>query len=273
MRNLSVSKMESYLLCPLQFRYKYVDRIPQMSVGILHAGIVVHEIVEFALKDFARNGKYADWKTLDDMFLPTWERKKAQTEGKDTFVGWKWDVPEEQAKLRYRPLVRVAREQALPKLKPWMLGDQPMVEHRLDLELQSEVGPFQLLGYIDLLDESGILMDWKTSSKDEVSKRQKRLWLQFAGYSLYVWPIVGDETIHCQKIFLVPGAQPHVEWCDFHVGPAHRKYFVELAAEIWKSIHYGIYPAKNEGWHCSQDFCSFWGPCQGPLVGAAGENV
>src|SRR5262249_28272111 len=136
---------------------------------------------------------YPDWKSMDDLFLQTWSRKKAEEEAKRSFVGWIWDIPEEQSREQYRPLVRVAREDALPNVRPWMIGNDPVVEHRVDLELQSDVGPFKLLGFIDLLDDTGVLMDWKTSTKEEVSARQKRTWLQFAGYALYVWPIVGEE--------------------------------------------------------------------------------
>lgn len=262
MRNLSVSKIEKFLQCPLAFKYRYVDRIPEPSSGVLHAGRVVHEILEFALKEYPKTGAYPDWKTLDDMFLPAWERKKAEEEAKESFIGWDWGIPEEQSKLQYRPLIRAAWEGALPKVRPWMIGGEPVVEHRIDLELQSDVGPFKLIGYIDLLDDTGVLLDWKTSTKEEVSARQKKLWLQFAAYALYVWPIVGEETLECKKIFLVPGANPRVEWCPFTVGPKHREWFCRIAAEVWKSVYYGAYPARSEGWWCSAKFCSFWGPCQ-----------
>lgn len=262
MRNLSVTKIEKFLQCPLQFKYRYVDRIPEPSSGVLHAGRVIHEILEHALKVYPKSGAYPDLKTLDGMFLPVWERRKKEEEEKESFIGWNWDIPEAAAKEQYRPLIRAAHEQALPKIRPWMMGNDPVVEHRLDLELESDVGPFKLIGYIDLLDETGVLMDWKTSTKEEVSKRQKRVWLQFAAYSLYAWPIIGDETVVCKKIFLVPGPEPRVEWCPFTVGPKHREWFCRIAAEVWKSIYHGIYPARSEGWWCNPAYCSFFGPCQ-----------
>lgn len=231
-----------------------------------HAGTVVHEIIDIALREFAKSGKYPDWKTMDDMFDPTWEAKVKEEEEKPWFIGWKWDNKDPEVKVRreYRPLVRIAREQALEKIRPWMLGNEPVVEWRIDLELQSDEGPFQLVGYADLLMNTGILCDWKTTH-DEVSKRQKATWLQFAGYALWAWPIVGEENLQCQKIFLVRGNDPHVEFVPFMITEAHREWFCKVAAQVWKMVLHDAYLPGTDTWLCSPKFCEFWGPCKGEL--------
>lgn len=266
MRTLSVSKIEKALLCPLAMRFQYVDRIPQPSGGKLLAGNVVHEILEFALRGFARTGKYPDWKELDDLYEPTWQKRVAKEEAREDFLGWDWssDDPEEKVKREYRPLVKIAREQVLPTLKPWMLGGEPVVEYKIDLELQSDVGPFTLLGYLDLLDHTGMLIDWKTTEQ-EVSKRARKTWLQFAAYSLWAWPIVGDDTMRCEKIFLVRASRPYVERVPFTITPKHRGYLVRVAAEVWKMVHHGVFLPNTETWHCSPKFCAFYAGCQGEI--------
>lgn len=266
-RNLSVSKIEAALLCPRAFKYQYLDRIPQPAVGRMVAGQVVHEVLEFALTEFARTGTYPDSKTLDDLFVPTWEKKVKEEEEKESFIGWQWDEPEEKAKEGYRPLVRLAREEVLPTLKPWMAGGKPVVEWKINLELRSDIGNFPLIGYIDLLEESGVLADWKTT-ENKVSARAKKTWLQFAAYSLWAYPLVGNEILKCEKIFLVKADVPFVERVQFEVGPAHRKYFVEVAAQVWKLIKYGIYLPNTEVWKCNPKFCAFWAGCQGSVVKA-----
>lgn len=263
MRNLSVTKIEKYLLCPLSFRYRYVDKIPETSSGVVHSGRVVHEIIEHALKEWAKQGTYPDWKTLDDMYEPVWEQKVREEEEKESFIGWQWNVedPEEKVRAECRPLVRLAREEVMPKLRPMIVESGPVVEYRVDLEFKSDVGPFSMLGYIDLLDDTGLLSDWKTTKK--VSDRAKKGWLQAASYSFWVYPMIGEEVVRSQKIFLVrEEGNPHVEYAPTEVGPLHRKWFADLAAQIWKSIYYEVYPARSEGWHCSPKFCPYHGPCQ-----------
>lgn len=270
MRTLSVSKIETALLCGLKLKYSYVDRIPRLGSWVLVAGNVFHEIMEYALRQRAANGVYPDWKTLDDMFLPVWERRVSEAEGKDDFVGWedKADDSAEKIKAEYRPLVRLGRDEVLPTLNPWMLGGTPVVEQKISLEIQSPVGPFTLLGYIDYLDASGVLMDWKTTKlndKGELSKRAQRTWLQFAAYSLWAYPIVGDEDLRCEKIFMVRGEKPFVVRKAFVVGQKHREWFVRVAGEVWKMIRHKIFLPNTESWSCNPTFCSFFGGCRGEI--------
>lgn len=264
MKNLSVSKIESYLTCPFNFRLAYVDKIPQISSGTPLVGRVIHDIVEVSLKEYGRTGKYPDAKTMDDRFEPTWKRQVAKEESKDSFVGWQWDLPEDDAKAAYRALIPVARE-ALEKYRPMMLPDGPAVEKRIDLEFDSEVGQVPLVGYADLLDESGLLADWKSTLKDAPNKLGRKNWLQFSCYSFWSWPIIGEEDQRCEKVFLVAGGTPHVEVEPFVVGPKHREYFSKVAAQVWKGIYYNVYPA-TDSWKCDPRFCQFFGPCKSEIA-------
>lgn len=267
LKNLSVSKMEKYLQCPLAFKYQYVDKIPQLSSWTPLGGRVVHALIEAALREYAKTERYPDWKTMDDRYLAAWDDEVKEEEGRDYFLGWRDDPkdPMEKVKVECRPLVRIAREGALEQIRPWMIGNDPVVEYRIDLELPSEIGPFKLVGFIDLLDASGILTDWKTT-KNEVSGRAKKGWLQFGAYALHVWPLVGEEIVRCRKIFLIRGEDPRVEFCDYAITPKHRAWFVDLAAKIWKLLAEEKYHGNPTGWWCSDDTCSFWPPCQGELA-------
>ena len=267
MRNLSVSKIEKAILCPLSMKYAYIDKIPQQGVWKLHAGKVVHSIIEHALREFASKGAYTDVATMDDMFEPTWDRMQEEEESKDSFIGWQDtpDDPVEKIRKEYRPLVRLAREEVLPTLSPWMIDGNPVVEWRIDLELRSRVGAIPILGFADLLSAEGVLMDWKTTDRD-VSDRAKRTWLQFAAYSLWAYPLVGEENLRCEKIFLIRGnGTPRVERVPFTVGEKHREFFVKLAAKVWEMVHHGIFLPNYESWSCKADFCAYFAGCMGDL--------
>lgn len=277
MRNLSVSKIEKAMLCPKHYKLKFLDKIPEPSSWVAHGGIVVHEIIEDALKHFGRTGKYEDWKDLDDKFDKVWNDKQLDTEGKDNFIGWKEDAkePVEKVRAECRPLVRLAREEALPRYQPWMLDSGPVVERRIDLELESAIGTFPLIGYIDLLDASGVLVDWKTTGtndRGEVSDRKMKGWLQNAAYSLWAWPIVGEEYLPCQKVFLVKGPTPRVEYSNFKVGPKQRKFFTDVAAEVWRMTVQGGFPANTNTWMCKAEWCSFYAICRGEVEDDDGSD-
>jgi CRISPR/Cas system-associated exonuclease Cas4 (RecB family) len=266
-RNLSVSKIEKFMLCPKNFELSYIHKIPQPNAWKPFAGTVVHEIIEMAIRQFARTGVYPDWKTMDDQYEPVWKEKVEETEGRDTFICWQDDPedPLETLKPDYRKLIRVAREEVLPTIKPWMIDGVPVVEHRIDLEVRTRVGPCPIIGYADLLDASGVLIDWKSTGK-EVSERAKGTWLQFAAYSLWAYPLTGEENLRCEKIFLVRGeGNPRVERVPFMVGEKHREYFVKLAAQVWETIHHKIFIANPDTWLCKPLWCPYFAGCMGDL--------
>lgn len=269
MKNLSVSKIEKMLLCPKNFELQYIHKIPEPRSWKAHAGVVVHHVIEDALRGYAKTGRYPDWQTMDDHFEPAWEKEQKEQEEKPWFVGWKEEADDPIEKLRreYRRLIKVARDEVLPTVRPWTIDKTPVVEHRIDLDIRTKFGMCPIIGYVDMLDESGILMDWKSTGK-KVSNRAKSTWLQFAAYSLWAWPIVGEQELRCEKIFLVRGENddPHAERVSFVMGPKHREYFVKVAAQVWETIHHGIYIANPNTWLCKPGWCPFFSGCMGELV-------
>ena len=45
-RHLSVSQMKTYLICPLKYFYRYVQRLPAPKSPELSLGIAVHSALE-----------------------------------------------------------------------------------------------------------------------------------------------------------------------------------------------------------------------------------
>ncbi len=269
-RNLSVSRIEKAMLCPKHYKLKVIDKVPEMASWVAHGGIVVHEIVEAALKLFGRTGKYPSWQDMDDRFDTVWNNQQLKTEGRDEFIGWKEDPKEpiEKVRTEYRPLVRLAREEALEHYRPWMLDSGPVVEQRIDLELESSLGSFPIIGYIDLLDDTGVLSDWKTTTlndKGEVSERKTKNWLQAACYSLWAWPIVGEENLRCRKVFLIRGKNPQVRIHNYVVGEKHRKFFTDVAAEVWTMTMRGGFVPNTNTWMCNPKWCAYYAVCRGEI--------
>lgn len=279
MKNLSVSKIEKFLLCPKNFEMSFIHQIPQSNAWKPHAGTVVHQILENAMKQFCKTDVYPSWQEMDDQYESVWEEKTKEAQEKPWFIGWQDDPkdPVETLKPDYRKLIRLAREEVLPTINPYRIDGEPVIEHRIDLEIRTKVGLCPIIGYADLLDGSGVLMDWKTTKfneKGELSKRAQGAWLQFAAYSLWAWPLVGEEELRCEKIFLIRGAgDPAVQRVPFKIGPKHREYFTKVAAQVWETIYYGIFIANPETWLCKPDFCPYWTGCMGEFVKDKNEQT
>jgi hypothetical protein len=250
LRNLSPSKVEAAMLCMMSFKFRYVDRVPEMASGVMLAGRAVHAVLESALKRMVTTGKLPSWQECDDWYRPAWDKEAAEEEGKPGFLGWNWEA-EVEATVREesRAIVKVAYDQVLPTMKP------KLIEHRLDWTIPCEGGDIPMVGYLDLLEEGGLLSDWKTTTK--VSARATETWMQFAGYAMPLSVELGQEVINARKIFLIRGKRPRVEMAPFTIGPKHRAWFASAACELWKACRAGAYPPNTNGWWCSSKFCGF----------------
>jgi len=259
-KHLSPSKIEGYLLCPEAFRYRYVEKIPELTGGVMVAGQAVHAYIEWALK-LVRAGKpLPSALELDDFFIAEWDRKIKGEEGKRNFVGWRWDTDDPEAKVKegFRAIIPTVRADLLPTLRP------RFIEEAVKLMYPSDIGDFLVWGQLDMMDEAGTVWDWKTT-KGKVSARAREGWTQFAHYSKFAVEITGAAITKIKKTFLVRAAKQPIEIVEFELGPAHREFFARQAAAVWKAVKGGVYPRQTEGWNCSRKFCSFFEGCMGDL--------
>lgn len=257
-RHLSVSKIDMAVLCPRAFKYQYVDKVPQTSSGYMLAGRAVHGVIEMAMEKVIAGKGLPSAKDLDDFYTPHWESQIREEEEKESFLGWDWDEPADTVKAQCRALVKMAREEILPTLRP------KFVEHEIKPIYDSgDAGTFMVWGYIDLIEETGSYLDWKTVSK--VSERAKKMGLQMMGYSRPIYEMTKQEVTPCRKIFLVRGPRPRWEIVDFEVTPRHREHFADVAANVWRMCQANAFPPVTETWRCSPKFCAFYGPCMGEL--------
>lgn len=262
MRSLSPSKIDLAMRCPKQFKHRYVEKLPESSSGILHAGIVFHDVMEFAQREQLLGKKLPSAKDLDDRYLQKWDGQKKETEEKENFICWEYNEgdPEEQVKKQTRELVNLAYVEVLPHIKP------QLVEESFYFEVdRNGSGLFRVYGRIDYMDKDLVLADWKTA-KDKVSRNAEKMGLPMMGYSVWHQEYTGEEITQAKKIFLVRRARKHkVEVRKYSIEHPHREWFRDCAAETWKMVRGDGYPPNTTTWGCSQKFCSFYQLCQGDI--------
>lgn len=262
MRSLSPSKVECAIKCPMAFRNRYVLKLPEPSAGVLHAGIVFHDVMEQAQKTILLGQPLPSTKDLDDLFVAAWARKAKETEEKESFLTWEYNDgdPEEEVYAQTRSLVPLAHTEVLPHLKP------KIVEESFFFEVDRQgSGPFRVYGRIDFMDDDLVLGDWKTA-KDKVSKNAEKLGAAMMAYSVWHHDYTGVEVTQAKKIFMVRRARkPKVEVRKYEIKNVHREWFCDTASEVWKMVLGGGYPPNTTTWACSPKFCSFYQMCQGEI--------
>jgi CRISPR/Cas system-associated exonuclease Cas4 (RecB family) len=266
LRHLSPSKIETAMKCPEQFRLRYIEKIPEMSIRSMLAGRVIHKVMEHVLKGVVAGRAIPEANTLDDFFVNEWERQTNEEEGKENHIGWSEDPDEPLSKIydEARAMVPFVRTEVLPVVKPKVLHGEALVEHTVKDEYETEAGDtFLVWMVLDLVEENATITDWKTTGK--VSKNATQSWFQMAAYSTFISRVFDKEIVEARKVFLVFGKRPKMEVVDYRMGPSHREWFKRQAIATWKMAKSGGFVGNTNGWWCSQKFCSFHAMCQGEM--------
>jgi CRISPR/Cas system-associated exonuclease Cas4 (RecB family) len=85
-KGLSPSALSTYLNCPLKYYLRYIAQIEDNSVeedtGVNVIGTIIHDTLEYLFADYLpKNGKtqIVDKKLFDNVIMPQWEKKLAQS--------------------------------------------------------------------------------------------------------------------------------------------------------------------------------------------------
>jgi len=188
----SYSKLSTFDTCPLQYKFRYIDRIQRETENIeAFLGSQVHETLRKLYRDlmFTKRNSLSD---LLDYYDEQWSRK--------------WHplvriVKKEYTVEHYKELGRRCIKNYYERHSPFDDAVTIGLEKKVELPLD-ETGEYQVIGYIDRLVQTagGVyeIHDYKTSSKlpdqQEVDFDQ-----QLGLYQLALTELLPD----AQKIFLV----------------------------------------------------------------------
>jgi putative RecB family exonuclease len=247
-RHFSVSQIQTYLGCPLQYRFRYIDQLPRpWRPAALAFGTSVHAAIEWWQKerlagrdprvDEALEQFDADWyaQTIEPLVF-------SERESKDSLL--------EQG----RALVRLYLERS-NTVRP------VAVEERFELDLADpetgELLEVRLRGYIDCVEEGGTLVEVKTANRMLPSGDLARH-LQLSTYALVFFlhhQFIPKHRLHK----LLKTKTPRLERLPTTRSIEDLSWtarLIERAAQAIESGHF--YP--NPSWRCTE--CEYFAHCQ-----------
>ncbi len=142
MQTYSNSRISSFENCPLQYRYRYIDRIKRQVQGVeAHLGKVVHEVLETLYADLDR-ARAAGVEEFTALFRDLW-RRTVTPEVRIVREGMTLDD--------YRSLGERCVETFYRRNHPFRNGEVLGCEIKVEFSLDA-AGQYRILGFIDRVD-------------------------------------------------------------------------------------------------------------------------
>lgn len=253
-RHLSPTQIDTYCRCPEAYRRRYVEgeKIPP-GIALLkgkgfHAGaetnmrqkIDSHEdlpasdIVDASVASFEAEMQGGFALSTDEAFRGA---KVVLGEAKDSLVS----------------LAKAHAEQQAPEYQP------VMVEERVEIELTPERS---LVGVIDLADDKGRVVDFKTAGKSK-SQSEADASIQLTTYAAAYHVHQGEPPSLVQLDVLVSGKKGvKRQVLESRRGVADFTALANRINAVAAAIDAGIFPPAPPGaWQCSPRWCGYWNSC------------
>jgi putative RecB family exonuclease len=247
-RTISVSQVNTYLGCPLKYRFQYVDKIPRpWRVAAMAFGSSVHAAVEWFHKERLA-GRSPELTQVLQVFDADWYAQNVE------------------------PLVFSERESndSLAEKGRAMLqlyvestnGVKPVaVEQFFELDLADpetgEVLDLRLRGVIDLVEEGETLVDLKTAGRTLEQGGLERH-LQLSTYALAFFLLHGSIP-KLRLDMLLKTAKPRLERHQTTRSIEDLGWTARLIHEVAKAIETEHF-FPNPSWRCTE--CEYFAHCQ-----------
>lgn len=254
--HLSYSAIDTFLTCPLKFKFRYVDKKPEITSPAAALGKAFHKAMESNFRfrlvqhvDQPLPQVIAAFETefKDAVDHPMYKKDEAPNE---VTIDWRG---ESKARVRDSGIALVKRyyRDQVPFMEP------AEVEAKYELPLQGKHIKY-LVGYIDLILKSGIVIDYKTVMQPWKEDRV-HVHMQPTFYSLLLGRptsfdfhfIVKNSTREAGiSVRRTERSQKDIDWLSSQL-----QNYVNI---IENCLETGSFPA-SPGVHCS--YCDYRRPC------------
>jgi putative RecB family exonuclease len=247
-RVISVSQVNTYLGCPLKYRFQYVDKIPRpWRVAAMAFGTSVHAAVEWFYKERLA-GRSPQLTQVLQVFDADWYAQNieplvfSERESKDSLAE------------KGRAMLQLYVESA-NGVKP-LAVEQPFELDLADPET-GEVLDVRLRGIIDLVEEGETLVDLKTAGRTLESGGLERH-LQLSTYALAFFLLRGSIP-KLRLDLLLKTAKPRLERHETTRSVEDLSWTARLIREVSLAIETEHF-FPNPSWRCTE--CEYFAHCQ-----------
>ncbi|MGO9569692.1 MAG: RecB family exonuclease [Desulfomonilaceae bacterium] len=249
--HLSYSQINTYLTCPLKYKFHYIDQIePPFVSSALVFGSCIHEAVG-AFYQSCLEGDQLSPSQVHDVYRQAWE-----SHSKERPIRFFHNDAAETLTTKAKSMLEVFHESFDPTVQ--IIG----IEEPFEVDLGKRIPP--LVGRIDTLelapDGTVSVIDLKTASK-RYSDNTVHSNLQLTCYSMGAQALGFNGDTRFRLDVLLKTQNPELIRYQTSRTDADRERFLKLVKNVWHGIKKEVFFPKAD-WQCGQcpflDNCKTW---------------
>jgi putative RecB family exonuclease len=255
--HLSYSSINTFLSCPANWKFHYLDKIPVQTSKDLIFGSAFHGAIE----SFLANKSKPDQPSLTDLWQDNWHKQIIVEDKPREDINWKDETPESLCNLGIRMFESPAIRDGILSITPtFNLDGNAAIEKKVELRVPGV--PIPIIGYIDIMTPSGP-GDFKTSGKSwsaDKAENEMQPLFYLAALNQLGMTVPNWEFTH---FVFVKTKTPQFQKITHQHNPSQCIWLFGMIRKVWLAIQSGAFPENPTGWMCSSDWCDYYSNCRG----------
>ena len=254
--HLSYSSINTFLLCPRSWRFRYIEKPEVATSPNLVFGSAFHDTIEtFLLREDTSVPLAAIW-------FECWGKQLEDDRNKN--ISWGDKSEDEFTAMGERMFSHAKTIETVEAIDPLILDDKPTIEKFIKLHVPGV--PIPVIGYIDIITSDGVPGDFKTSAQkwyksiaaDEAQPIFYLAALNQLGYDL-------NPDMKFRHYIFVKTKTPQIQVIETQRTIDEMFALFDTVTEVWRSIEANVFPCNYNTWKCSEKWCEYWSNCRGAL--------
>lgn len=248
--DLSISRVNMYLRCGLQFYYRYIKNLTMPPSASMTQGKCVHSTFEHNYKQKITSKTDLPLEEVLDFYSDSLNKEKSSTDWKEEDF--------DRIKDTGISAITVYHNKFAPLIQP------KEVEKWFELEFDKEKFKHKIRGVIDIIDDEDSVRDHKVVKRSCVSRYDNCI--QLPVYSFTKAP-KGNEIVSCKIDMLITKKDPEVVTLDYKFGKNDRIRAMYYVSTVANAIEKGVFmPAKPDDWTCNPKWCGYYHMCKKAMI-------
>ena len=245
--SFSVSQIKLYLRCPAAYMFRYVQGLVPPSTSAQMLGTAVHSGIELNYRKKIETRRDLPLEQVKEFYSASFDYLKGK-------VLWeRGEVPGRFKDDGVRMLSLYQTEVA-PRVQP------KLVEELFVVPFQNTEYSFK--GIIDLYDETGLVVDHKTTSRTPNPETVHKD-LQLTAYAMGLRYKEKQVEIGMAFDYIVRAKTPKIIRIESSRSQEDIDRFLRLLGQVATAIKEGRFYPNPTSFYCSSRWCAYWSQCEG----------